>query len=72
VKDIKLSLEERKGAAKKGIMAVQCNVDGKFFRNIWDLPEKACTPEVMKALEHAVKVGVDIAKEEMKLTLWRM
>jgi len=62
---IEVLFEEREYEAKKGQLAIQLRVDGKYVAHIWSLPKKDCTYDLNKALVSAVEKGLYVAKKRV-------
>jgi predicted membrane-bound dolichyl-phosphate-mannose-protein mannosyltransferase len=50
---------------EKGQLAVQLYYGETFKRNIWTIPKKQATKEVLAALANAVNVGIDLHRENV-------
>ena len=55
---------EKRETDGKGKLAIQVDIDGEYYRNIWALTESETTPSVMAAIKNAVNLGVDLARDE--------
>ena len=55
---------EKRETDGKGKFAIQVDINGEYYRNIWALTEEEITPSVMAAIKSAVSVGVDLARDE--------
>lgn len=50
---------------RRGMLALWVDVPGFGERNIWDLPAREATPEVLRALQSAFARGVEVATNDV-------
>ena len=56
---------EKRETDGKGKLAIQVDIDGEYYRNIWALTEEEITPSVLSAIKNAVNIGADLARDEI-------
>jgi len=59
---MKLTIElEKRKCDPKNVSAINVNVDGEHYRNVWTLRDAEITEDVIYAIKNAIKIGIKLS-----------